>query len=155
MKLFNHELGLSLRIDEVLMNSLAEHGKLHYPKEFGGLLVGRYSENKKEVIIVDTILPKKFASSRSGFERETSDLRKTLEQLFQQDPSLNYVGEWHTHPDCLAVPSITDINAMKAIVKGSEVYIECPVLLIITITKTIVAPKFYFYHDGKLKNYEE
>lgn len=155
MKITNKELGLSLCIDDDLLQRLAEHGKCHYPKEFGGLLIGRYSDNKKEVSIEETLLPKLFSSSRYSFERQTADLKQILEEMFQQKPSLYYVGEWHTHPDSAAVPSNTDFQAMNAIVRSPDVFIKSPVLLIITITPTYNMPKFYFYHQGTIKQYED
>lgn len=154
MKIANFNLGLSITIKEELIKQLRFYAKAYYPKEFGGLLIGRYSENKINLFITDTVLPTKFSSYRYGFGRETEDLRETIYDYFEQVPSKVYVGEWHTHPDGPCVPSITDIKALKEIVQHKEVFIDNPVLLIIRVTKQVLDLCFYVYLNNKVYRYE-
>jgi integrative and conjugative element protein (TIGR02256 family) len=123
--------------------------------EFGGLLIGRYVDNKKMVIIEDTVLPKKYKSSKYSFERGVTGLRKVLKIFFTKSPSLIYVGEWHTHPDNPAIPSVTDINALKQIANHNEVFIDNPILLIIRIGKKDYELGFYVLYENKICNYKQ
>lgn len=154
MKTLENTIGLKIRIEEKLVQRIFSCGSLHYPNEFGGILIGRYEDNNKCLLICDTILPKKFKSSKYSFERGILGLRTELEKYFSQIPSLIYVGEWHTHPNGTATPSLTDLKAMQEIVEHKEVYINNPVLLIMSITETEFDMKFYVQFQNKIYCYE-
>jgi integrative and conjugative element protein (TIGR02256 family) len=137
------------------MNRLYQSGLKHYPNEFGGLLIGRYSEDKSTVFIQETVLPLKYTSSKYSFKRGTDGLRTMLEKYYERIPNLHYVGEWHTHPDNPAVPSNTDLIALNTIVNHHEVYISSPLLLIMSITKEDYHPVFYVLFQNKIYAYEQ
>jgi [CysO sulfur-carrier protein]-S-L-cysteine hydrolase len=147
--------GLKLEVDLDFLKKLYSTGMLHYPKEFGGLLIGKYSDDKKTCHIIDTILPEKYFSSKYTFERGREGLEKKLAEFFFQNPPLIYVGEWHTHPDSAAEPSRTDREAMKEITEHEKVNIQNPVLLIISVTKTKYEPRFYVNFNNILYIYEQ
>lgn len=145
-------------MDDKLLKKLCKQGIKCYPKEFGGLLVGYYTDANKTVVISETVLPKEFKSSRFSFERGSKGLKKILEGLYKQNPSLIYVGEWHTHPDNPdnpAMPSGTDMNALQEIVNHEGVFINNPILLIISISKNKCEPGFFVYANNKVYRYEE
>lgn len=154
MKLACKNIGLNLEIKDALLEKMKKHGKEHYPNEYGGLLVGRYSDNFKSVLIEEIVLPKEYKSSRFKFERGAKGLKKVLHNFFGRSPSLSYVGEWHTHPDGIPVPSITDVAALKMIVQHDEVYIENPVLLIISINREAYELGFYVLFRNEICHYE-
>ncbi len=155
MKLKNSEIGLAINIADELIKQLYHFGSLHYPKEFGGLLMGYYSQDFKTVLITDTVLPKRYASSKYFFERGINGLKKTLKLLFKKDPSIIYVGEWHTHPDNPPIPSLTDRIAMNEIVQHEKVAINSPILLIMSIREGMYELVFYVYFKNKFYKYEE
>jgi integrative and conjugative element protein (TIGR02256 family) len=155
LKFINSLLGLTITIDDELVKLLQECASDYYPNEFGGLLIGEYSEDKKNAFITRTILPKKFKSSRHKFERETEDLKEELIDYFHLTPSLTYVGEWYSHPDGPSVPSETDLKALENIVRYEEVFIDNPILLIISISKQSFVLGFYVYVNGKIYKYEQ
>lgn len=148
------EIGLSLEADEELLNKLLEIGKTHYPKEFGGFLIGYYSEGNKHLYITDTILPKKFQASKYSFERSTKGIENELTGYYSEQPKKIYIGEWHTHPDNSPIPSSTDISAINAIINNQNSCITNPVLLIIGYSKTQVDFGFYVFFNNKLYRYE-
>lgn len=154
MKLVNKETGLRIFIEQRLIDKLARYGRNHYPNEFGGVLVGYYSDDKRMVNIIDSILPTDFKSTRTSFERGVEGLEEALEGYYDQDPSLVYIGEWHTHPNAAPVPSCTDDNAMREIVAASSVCIENPVMIIIGITENSAKLAFYVYVENKFYKYE-
>lgn len=154
MKLKCKNIGLSLEIKDELLKKMRKHGKEHYPNEYGGLLVGRYSDDLKSVLIEQTVLPKEFKSSRFKFERGVRGLKKVLHDFFKQTPSLSYVGEWHTHPDGTSVPSITDVAALRMIAQHDEVFIENPVLLIIGMNEESYEFGFYVLFQDEVYRYD-
>lgn len=150
----NNKIGLGIEIRDELIEEIHHAGIKYYPNEFGGLLIGYYSEDKKTVVIEETILPKKYKSSRYNFERGSDGLKKKLEEFYSKDPSLIYVGEWHTHPDSLPIPSSTDLIAILGIINCETVLIKNPVLLIMGIDKEKYDLGFYVYFENKMCKYE-
>lgn len=155
MKLRSKEKGLVINIEDSLVEKLFRYGISHYPKEFGGLLMGHYIDENKAVVISETVLPSEYKSSKFSFERGSKGLKKILEKLYKQTPPVIYVGEWHTHPDNPAIPSGTDIKALEEIVRNDGVFINNPILLIISICKEKCEPMFYVYVKNKVYRYEE
>jgi integrative and conjugative element protein (TIGR02256 family) len=154
LKLNCKDIGLSLEIKDELLKKMKKHGKEHYPNEYGGLLVGRYSDDLKSVLIEESVLPMEFKSSRFKFERGVNGLKKVLHDFFKQTPSLFYVGEWHTHPGGAPVPSITDVAALRTIANHNEVYIENPILLIIGIGNESYELGFYVLFRNEMYRYD-
>ena len=152
--MINKEIKLSISIDETLLIELTEIGKKHYPNEFGGFLMGYYSDDLKQLNITDTILPTKFKASKYQFERDITGIIETLKNHYEQAPKTYYVGEWHTHPNNLPIPSTTDINAINEILKHKDKSIQNPILLIIGYTKQSVEYGFYVPFKNKLYKYE-
>src|SRR5690606_18819086 len=129
------KIGLSIDADDELLSFIVEKGKGHYQNEFGGFLIGYYTEDYKHLRITDTILPKYFNSTKYSFERSTKGIAKKLGTYFEETPKKFYVGEWHTHPDSSPIPSITDISAINAIINNQNACLANPVLLIIGYSK--------------------
>ncbi len=148
------KIGLSIEADDDLLNSLVENGKKHYPNEYGGFLIGYYSDENKDLHITDTILPKRYKASKYSFERSTKGIHKKLSNYYEEDPKKFYVGEWHTHPDNSPLPSLTDITAINTIISNQNTCLTNPVLLIIGYSNTKVDFGFYVWFDNKLYRYE-
>lgn len=146
--------GLDLIFSEVLLNKIGLLGMQHHPNEFGGFLIGKYSEDFKKLYVDDFILPKKYKGYHYTFERSTIGLKEQLEKIFLEKNQY-YIGEWHTHPDNSINYSQTDLIAMREIAQYGEVTILNPVLLILSISKSkINAYKFFIYKDKKLLAYD-
>ncbi|MGZ3754330.1 MAG: Mov34/MPN/PAD-1 family protein [Mucilaginibacter sp.] len=154
MKFKNTEIELYIDIDDKVITTIQEIGLQHYPKEFGGILIGNYSEDKKTVTIADTILPKSYKSSKYSFERGSEGLKDQLFKLYHSDTPQIYVGEWHTHPDTKPLPSGTDVNALTQIVNHSEVNISSPVMLIVGLGPDYLELGFYVHFKNKIYRYE-
>jgi integrative and conjugative element protein (TIGR02256 family) len=155
LKFFCSAIGLTLSISETFVSKLILEGRKHYPKEYGGILVGRYSDDLKACIVEDTILPQNHKSSRYAFERGKEGLAKKLSDLYEQTPRLIYIGEWHTHPDSVPVPSTTDKQAMLQIANDNGVTIASPVLLILGLNRTAYTLGAYLQFQNQLIRYEQ
>lgn len=149
-----HEIGLSIEVDDELMDSIVSYGFENYPNEFGGFLIGYYENEYTHLHITDSILPLKFNASKFTFTRSTKGLGEKLDAFYHQVPKKYYVGEWHTHPDYNAIPSSTDISAVKAIVNDKNASLANPVLLIIGYSKIQVDFGFYVWFNNRLYKYE-
>lgn len=154
MNFINHEIGLSVKICDQVITKIVNAGLKHYPNEFGGLLIGIYSDDRLTVSISDTILPLTYKSSKVSFDRGNEGLKDLLLDYFDENPPRIYVGEWHTHPNASPLPSSTDIYALQEIVNSSSVNINSPVMLIIGLTQTNKEFGFYVYLNNKIYTYE-
>lgn len=154
MKLRLKNIGLELHIEDYLIQKLTRIGKTHHPNEFGGFLIGYYSDDKKILTITDTIFPNKYKSTPVLFERETVGIKQSFKDFYKENPKKYYVGEWHTHPNNKAIPSITDIKAINSIRNDNGVAILNPVLLIIGYTDNHVEIGFYVLIKDKIYRYE-
>jgi integrative and conjugative element protein (TIGR02256 family) len=146
--------GLNVEIEQELLDELYHEGMKYYPKEFGGLLIGCYSEDFKTCVIKTSIIPMKYKSSRYYFERGIEGLKQKLVEFYNSNPRLIYVGEWHTHPDGVPSPSSTDLNAMSEIAESTDVSIENPILMILGINKTEMKLGTFVFSKNKLLKYE-
>lgn len=86
------QIGLSLEVEDELLNKLLEIGKTHYPREFGGFLIGYYSEDNMHLYITDTILPKKYKVSEYSFERRIKGIENDLKEFYTENPRKIYIG---------------------------------------------------------------
>lgn len=155
MKFINKNIGLELEISSDLLELLYREGLKYYPNEFGGILVGRYSEDSKTCIVETTILPTAFKSSVNGFERGNKGLKEQLVDYYNETPSLVYVGEWHTHPNASPTPSTKDKKAMQEIESCEVVKISSPVLIILGINQNNYELGCYVQHLKNLYSYEK
>lgn len=154
MKYKLKELALELQVEDGMLEKLTEIGKAHYPNEFGGFLIGFYSNDKKLLTLTDTILPNKYKATPSLFERDTKGVKQYFKEFYKENPKKFYVGEWHTHPNNRAIPSPIDIETIHSIKNDKGVAILNPVLLIIGYNNTENEISFYVLIKDKLCRYE-
>jgi proteasome lid subunit RPN8/RPN11 len=67
---------------------------------------------------------------------------------------IEYLGEWHSHPNGPTTPSSTDINAMEIIAKDKNINMDRPLLMIAEVDKTSFDKDLYIYDNKKLEKYE-
>lgn len=155
MKLVAKDTNLKLVIDSDVINEIKNIGIKKHPNEFGGFLVGKYSNDLNTLTITNFLLPKKYLSQPMSFKRSIDGISGILEDLFITKEEY-YVGEWHTHPNGSSSYSSTDFNAMKSIAEFETVNIKNPVLLILSISKGRCDEfTFYYYKNEKLIPYEK
>ena len=134
-----------------LMTKTAIH---HYPNEYGGFLLGYYSDDFTKLYVKDFLLVDKYASSPVEFRRELNIKIHDFEKIFQET-GLYYIGEWHSHPNALARYSLTDLQAMNNIASCNTVQLNNPVLLILSISNNkLLDFNFFIFDKGRLIVYE-
>lgn len=154
-KFYLQEKKLSLEVDNKLIQEMVLLSRKWYPNEYGGLLIGYYSNKNQNLIITDILKPKLFKSSPIFFERDTKTLDVELRNFYNSSPSKFYVGEWHSHPNGGTRPSGKDVNAMKDIAESENVAIQNPVLCIIGYTKEDFAIDFHLILNNQIYTYEQ
>ncbi|TMI93038.1 MAG: hypothetical protein E6H08_10990 [Bacteroidetes bacterium] len=83
--------------------------------EAGGIIMGRFIKNSKNIIIDKITEPAKDDKrSRYSFKRISLQHQLTLEEEWTNSfGTCNYLGEWHTHPEDYPTPSSIDLKDWK------------------------------------------
>ncbi len=145
----NNSLHISKRA-LVIIEELLWH---HYPNEFGGVFIGYKSSNN--VIISNVLIPDSYKNGKTVFVRHPGTLNQRLSEIHKiTKGKIQYLGEWHSHPNGTTNPSVTDLNAMKDIGKDKKINNQEPILMIANFTNISFGKDFYKYENNKLLKYE-
>jgi integrative and conjugative element protein (TIGR02256 family) len=148
-KFENIEYDCSVLISDDCIKSMVFELNKHYPKEFGGILVG--IKGQKQCIIVDVQTPKLFKASKNSFLRKNDGLNEYLSDLYNKSEGvLEYLGEWHSHPNGTTTYSADDENSMMKLAKDETVSFSKPLLIIFNIKRTEFKMSVYKVFQNKL-----
>lgn len=88
--------------------------------EAGGIIMGRFIRNSKNIIIDKVTEPaKEDKRTRYSFERISIEHQIILEdEWVKSHRTCNYLGEWHTHPENNPSPSSVDLKDWKRKLKA-------------------------------------
>jgi|SRR5579863_6840533 len=104
-------------------------------REIGGLLLGEHLGG--ELFSVADFSVQRSGGTHSDFMRNPEEHKAQLERFFAETGNdftrFNYLGEWHSHPSFVPVPSGPDIQTMQSIVEDAEVGVNFAVLLIVKL----------------------
>jgi [CysO sulfur-carrier protein]-S-L-cysteine hydrolase len=103
-------------------------------REIGGILMAEQIEAGHFLLVDFTV--DEVTGSAAHFVRSVDHHRSALSTFFERTASdfarFNYLGEWHSHPNHLPIPSSTDIASMRSLVSG-ERDIPFAMLLIVRV----------------------
>lgn len=115
----------------------------HYRQRFfwqpegGGILLGRRRGKHLEVMLA-TEPSHKDSRSAFSFVREADGHADLAEQAWRQgDKQIDYLGEWHTHPQRVPTPSIVDRREWRKLILQRPD--STPILVVVVGTKSIHA----------------
>jgi [CysO sulfur-carrier protein]-S-L-cysteine hydrolase len=149
------QLGLKIQISQDILLGIFKSISHHFPKEFGGILLGEYSLDKHIVNISESICPNKFHSSPVAFTRNSVHLNMEIKKRFEASSGrVIYVGEWHSHPNGSTEFSKLDLKTMQSIGSNKNVMITMPILLIVGFNNELFDASFYVLHKQNLLKYE-
>jgi len=106
----------TLVLDDWLFHELNNLRSSKLPNETGGVLLGAYDLPQKTVYVVDTIpSPPDSEEWPTLYIRGSEGLRERVADITEMTVGqLEYVGEWHSHPDgCSCRPSNDDIKVFS------------------------------------------
>lgn len=152
-KFENNDSLYSLLISEDCVKSMIFELNKHYPKEFGGILVG--VKGDAQSIIVDIKTPDTFETSKSTFLRKNEGLNEYLSDLYSKsDGKLEYLGEWHSHPNGTTDYSKDDEKSMLRIANDKNVDFPEPFLLIFSLQKNEFKMAVYKIIQNKIVKFK-
>ena len=101
--------------------------------EAGGMLLGRLISNSDDLVIDEATEPsKRDQKGRYFFFRRRSHAQKRVDEVWcGSQHTVNYLGEWHSHPEDDPSPSITDINNWFRICRKARYEYDCLVFAIV------------------------
>lgn len=108
--------GWVLYTDQFLYNKIREFRNTKLPNETGGVLIGSFDMQRKIVYIVDaTPSPPDSQEWPTTYIRGCEGLKSHVKKLEMiTNGMLEYVGEWHSHPDGYdCTPSADDQKAFR------------------------------------------
>jgi len=90
-----------LCVDTVLLDTIRELRSAKLPNETGGILIGAFDQQRRVVYVVDTVpsppdsqeWPTLYIRGSQGLQAQVESIRQKTQGM------LEYVGEWHSHPD--------------------------------------------------------
>lgn len=95
---------------EKVMSKIKKFKQKDNLPENGGILFARF--NLPEISIEYISLPTKYdIKEKYKFCPNKKQQQKIIKQMEKKD--LHYVGEWHTHPQKIPLPSELDLDSMK------------------------------------------
>lgn len=101
-------------------------------REIGGVLVGEHLEG--ETFALAGLSVQRDGGSDAHFVRDPEQHKVFLNSFFAETghryDRFNYLGEWHSHPGFLALPSPTDCETMYGIVENPQVASSFAVLMV-------------------------
>lgn len=89
-----------------------------------GIWFGHINDRMKRITIVDTYIPKDNKRSDGKVTGGVQGVSERINQVIKSTGgTINYIGEWHTHPRGYSVPSPMDKKAFKMIPKDSRPFL--------------------------------
>ena len=110
--------GWGFVLDAGVVSRAAKYRQERLPNETGGVLIGYFDVPRKSVYVVDALpAPTDSAEHKTAFVRGFAGLREELEVIEDRSGGqVNYIGEWHSHPDGAGVrPSADDAVLLASI----------------------------------------
>jgi integrative and conjugative element protein (TIGR02256 family) len=111
-RIFRRKDGSGVGISEAALVLLLSHQQLgRKDKEAGGVLLGRYIRGCRDIVIDSLSVPgPKDWRTRTSFYRLRGHHQKAIDKAWQSSQgTVNYLGEWHTHPEPFPTPSGVDM----------------------------------------------
>jgi integrative and conjugative element protein (TIGR02256 family) len=154
--LYQKELNFTLTIFQSCVDIIHSLSLMNFPYEFGGVLVGGYSDNGKHIYITDVLLPDSFTNSSVSFKGDTKRINKELLKLHEKtNGNIVYLGDWHSHPNMSNHYSSVDFRSIEQQAQSTTVSINNPVLAINSIRKNGSEIGYYIYFEGNLYKFSE
>lgn len=149
MRFYSPIRNINVSLSTELYSEICNIVENSYPSEIGGLLAGHYSIDRHTAFVEYIVRPRSIKANSNSFDRNVDGLEEEFKNLERK--GVEYLGEWHSHPNGKPDYSSTDLYAMRQIESDDGITITNPLLLIIgTSKRTITNHKLYFYDKGNL-----
>lgn len=121
------------------LSDLLTEAWAHWPNETGGVLLGRHSGRGDHSAVVRHVVgPGPNARhDRYGFEPDTEWQAAQVADLWTVDPTLEYLGDWHTHPGGTTRFSELDQAAARTIASAPMAQQPRPLMLVASLQRDV------------------
>lgn len=111
-----------LSIEDNAIHKMMKYWQKQGMNESGGILLGKARDDYSEFIITDVSEPcSKDKSGRYSFIRNKKNAQMIMNEKWEQsNGEINYLGEWHTHPEIIPSPSFIDRRLLNQCLKKNE-----------------------------------
>ena len=97
-----------IRIEEQPWRQMVEHARSTYPNECCGVMLGSVDDGQKRVAVAMPMDNASAGSQSARYELRPEDLLKADREA--RNRGMDLVGIYHSHPDCGAYFSETDLK---------------------------------------------
>jgi integrative and conjugative element protein (TIGR02256 family) len=121
-----------------------------YPLETGGVLVGYWSEDGREVVITAVSGPgPKAIHSKSDFTPDYLYQDQFVASAYARSGRRHtYLGDWHTHPDGGTKLSGLDKRTLRRISRAQDARAAAPIMVIVANDGASWEAAFWNYRPG-------
>lgn len=122
---------LKIIVNDKILDDIRKYYYLNTNYETGGILLGKFNKENRVVEITEVHELKTNFFSRILYKRSGRKAQKIINRRwYETNGVINYIGEWHTHPNMQAVPSSTDISSLKEITEKVKGVLPGTILII-------------------------
>jgi len=97
-----------LRSTEQLISAVKAHATRDYPHECGGMLIGKFETDRKEVLEIFPIENAREDSRHNRILLLPKDVLRA--EKYARQKKLDVIGYYHSHPNAPAIPSQYDLD---------------------------------------------
>jgi integrative and conjugative element protein (TIGR02256 family) len=119
-------------ISKKLMDQMIAQSKKSLPNETGGLVLGRYEDDRVIFVMVSDAGPMAKATPSSFLRDEEYTDRFAQENIAKME-GLRYVGEWHSHPSGDWLISNGDLKSMTMVANNPAFRTPFPVMAVVGV----------------------
>ena len=113
-----------------ILESIVAEADLLSPRETGGVLLG-FRKDPDNIVITDMIGPGPNAKHhRFTFEPDYEFQEKEIAKMYMLRGSIEYLGDWHSHPLGSIMPSEKDKSVLRKIASHDPARCRRPVMCI-------------------------
>lgn len=114
-------MSVSVLIEQSVLDGITDRSKSNRPNEAGGLLLGYRKGNDLHVVDLTGPLPMDVASPVRFFRKDPGHQRDAARKWKGSRETLDWVGEWHSHPNGTPYPSSIDETTWRTQVRRRSV----------------------------------
>ena len=104
-------------LNETVINELNKYRQTTpVAKESGGILLGARRGPHLEVVDLTTPFPRDIRKRTFFDRRDSRHNGYALKKWATNQRKIDYLGEWHTHPECIPSPSSLDIKEWRKLI---------------------------------------
>lgn len=144
---------IELRIRTAQWSCIAREAVERYPLETGGILLGSWiSEGVVSVTDVVGSGPAARHGERSFDPDHEWQVRQVARRWERRPELIEYLGDWHTHPDGRNRPSWRDRAVARTIAATPEARAPRPAMLIVTVCSSgLLRPSAHILTGRRLR----